>query len=218
MDTNKDRITSFIEHRKQLKSKLIYEKSSMDKLKDRVSKLSEERVKLVKAQGVVDKVTQIVSARGVGKIESIVSNGLKLVFGKKVSFIIEKKEGTKGTNYKFLIKDGEVIGSPTESFGGGIVNVTSFLLRIIMIKRFKLAKFMAIDESFNNVSVEYLDKVSSLVKTLTDSHGYTILAVTHQKVLASNADRVYEVYKDGDDNPALRVLDSVMDESALNES
>lgn len=211
MDTNKDRVTSFIEHRKQLKSKLTYEKSSIDKLKDRVSKLSEERVKLVKAQGVVDKVTQIVSARGVGKIESIVSNGLKLVFGKKVSFIIDKKEGTKGTNYKFLIKDGEVIGSPTESFGGGIVNVTSFLLRIIMIKRFKLAKFMAIDEGFNNVSELYIPKVSSLLKTLSDNHGFNILLVTHQMRLAENSDNIYIAEKIEDGSPNLRKILDIND-------
>jgi len=43
------------------------------------------------------------------------------------------------------------------------------------------------------VSADYLPTVSALLKTLTDKHGYTILAVTHQPILADAADAVYQV-------------------------
>lgn len=80
-----------------------------------------------------------------------------------------------------------------DSFGGGPVNVIAFLLRVIMVKRFKLAKFLALDESFNNVSSDYLPLVSEMLQKLCREHGFTILAVTHQPVLAGAADRVYRI-------------------------
>jgi hypothetical protein len=171
-----------------------------------VDSLLETKVNLVKAQGTIDKMTQIVSSKGIGKIESIVTGGIRLVFGKKTSLVIEKKDGAKGTTYKIQIKKGDLVGDPFDSFGGGVVNLASFLLRVIMIKRFKMAKFLAVDESFNNVSKEYLPKVSELIQTLTNDHGFKILAVTHQPELASAADRVYQV-AEGPTGPTIKEID-----------
>lgn len=185
--------TTYIEFCKQKEAKLLYEEENLKNLSKKMESLAEQKAKMLKAQATVDKMIQIVSAKGIGKIESVVSGGLRLVFGNKVSFIIDKKEGTRGTNYKILFKKGDVIGEPLENFGGGLVNVAAFLLRVIMIKRFKMAKFIAVDESFNNVSVEYLPKVSKMLKTLCDDHGFKILAVTHQSQLSAVADRTYRV-------------------------
>jgi ABC-type thiamine transport system ATPase subunit len=62
-----------------------------------------------------------------------------------------------------------------------------------MIQRFGLRKFMALDESFNNVSAEYIPNVSKLLKSLCDDQGFDMLLVTHQEGLAAAADNVYKV-------------------------
>jgi DNA repair exonuclease SbcCD ATPase subunit len=181
---------------------LDLETTNVDNFKKKIQDLTESKLNMVKAQATIDKMTQIVSARGLGKIESIVSGGLKLVFGKKVSLVIEKKEGTRGTSYRLLIKKGDTIGDPFDSFGGGIINVASLLFRVIMVKRFKTAKFMAIDEGMNNVSIEYQDKVSQLLKTLTESYGFKILLITHSPIFAQNSDKIYKV-SDSDIGPTI---------------
>lgn len=174
------------------------EKNNIRSLKKKIDSLVETKTNLVKAQTTIDKMTQIISSKGIGKIESIVSGGLKLVFGKGTSLVIEKKDGARGTNYKILIKKGNTIGDPFDSFGGGVVNVASFLLRVIMIKRFKMAKALFLDEAMNNVSLEYQEKVSSLLKTLSNDHGFEILLITHSPKLAVESDKVYEVYEEID--------------------
>jgi len=205
-DRLKDDIVRFSGYVGRLDSYIKSEKKNRDGLKAKLVTISESKERHLKSLVVIDKTIQIISSRGIGKIQSIVSGGLKLVFGKQVGFQIEKKEGAKGSSYRFLIKYGDVVGSPTDTFGGGIVNVTSFLLRIIMIKRFKLAKFLAVDESFNNVSKEYLPKVSELLQSLSRDHGFNILAITHQNELASSADRVYQV-ESGMNGPEIKTID-----------
>lgn len=171
--------------------------------------LETKKAHLLKCAAVLDKLTQEVAAKGVGRVEQVVTQGLQVVFGPNVSCILEKKEGAKGTTYairlKVITKEGEVIGDPMDSFGGGPVNIMSFLLRVLMIHRFKLARLLVLDESMNNVSREYLPAVSSLLKTLVDDHGYHILAVTHQPELASSATRTYRVGGEIGD-PTLRCL------------
>ena len=131
----------------------------------------------------------------------VFTNGLQLVFGPNVSCVLEKKEGARGTSYRIKIKemkeDGEVIDDPMDAFGGGVVNLTAFLLRVLLLHRFKLAKLLVLDESFNNVSRVHLPGVSLLLKSLAEDYGFTILAITHQPELTTHADHAYEVSPEG---------------------
>jgi ABC-type lipoprotein export system ATPase subunit len=135
--------------------------------------------------------------------------------------VVEKKETARGYSYRLLIRHGDTIGNPMDSFGGGVQNVAAFLLRVILIKRFKLAKLLVVDESFNNVSVDYIDyitNVSSMLKTLAEDHGFTILAITHQPKLAEAANCIYEVTPSKP--PVLRKRDyaSISEEGAIIEA
>jgi len=174
---------------------LEYESATVVRLGERIKELEEEKAQLVKAIGLIDRCIQIISANGIGKIESIVSDGLRRVFeDPTLSLVVEKKALARGNVYRLLVKqgDGEPY-DPMNSFGGGVVNVVALLLRLILIKRFKLAKLIILDEQFNCVSADYLPTVSTLLRTLTDKYGYTILAVTHQPILADAADSIYQV-------------------------
>lgn len=188
-------------------SRLEYETSTINRLSARIKQLEDEKAQLVKAVGTLDRCVQIVSSNGIGKIEGIVSDGLRRVYNKPdLGLFIEKKETARGNTYRLLIRKGEVIGNPMDSFGGGVQNVVAFLLRIILIKRFKLAKFIALDEQFSNVSSEYQPKVSEMLKTLAKM-GFTIFAISHQPTITSAADTIYEVSADEGQPPVLRRLE-----------
>lgn len=197
-----ERIQTLREKRSEALSALRTQDALIQRNRIKLKDIEELKIEHVKAIGVIDKAIQIISANGIGKIESVVSDGLKLVFDQDIRLVVERKEGTKGDSYRLLVKKGDIIGNPIDTFGGGVVNVISFLLRVIMIQRFKLSKFMALDESFNNVSEEYIGKISQMIKTLCDDYDYTVLSVTHQSVLAAAADKVFIV----DEGPKLREL------------
>jgi hypothetical protein len=167
----------------------------------RMAELAERKAHLVKCVTTLDTLIQTISAKGIGRVELVVTNGLQLVFGPNVSCVLEKKEGARGTSYKIKIKeakeDGDVIDDPMDSFGGGVVNLTAFLLRVLLLHRFKLAKLLVLDETMNNVSRVYLPKVSVLLRSLAEDYGFTILAVTHQPEMTAAAHNAYEVSAEG---------------------
>ena len=183
---------------------LTTEQTILKRNQAKVTELETQKVMNAKALAVIDKAIQVISQNGIGKIESIVSDGLKLVFDQELQFVIERKEGAKGDSYRLMVQQGDVVGPPIDTMGGGVVNVISFLLRIIMIQRFKLNKFVALDEAMNNVSPDFLPQVSEMLRSLCDDHGYTILAVTQQSLLACAANRVFNV----EAGPLLRELSS----------
>jgi len=188
--------------------RLEYETATITRLTSRIKQLEEEKAHLVKAVGTIDRCVQIVSANGIGKIEGIVSDGLHRVFDNdQLGLFIEKKETARGNTYRLLIRKGETVGNPMDSFGGGVQNVVAFLLRVILIKRFKLAPFIALDEQFSNVSSEYQPKISEMLKVLSKM-GFTIFAISHQPTITSAADTIYEVVVDEGFPPILRKVNS----------
>ena len=176
-------------------------KSQLTEKRARMTKLADDKAHLAKCLNTLDLLIQTISAKGIGRVEKVVTNGLQLVFGSSVACVLEKKEGARGTTYKVQIKvetpDGDVIDDPMEAFGGGVVNLTAFLLRVLLLQRFKLAKLLVLDESFNNVSKAHLPKVSELLRSLAEDYGFDILAITHQKELTSQAHYAYEVSEFG---------------------
>ncbi len=184
--------------------RLEFETAAVKKIEARLTEIEAEKAKLVKVVALIDKGIEIISANGVGRIETTVTNGMRLVFDDpSLALKIVKNSGARGSSYELVGQQGEVEGPFLDTFGGGIANVVSILLRIIMLKRFKMAKLLVCDESFNNVSEQYLPMVSQLLRSLAKDGGYTILAVTHQSVLAQAADTIYEVVPQEGDSPKL---------------
>lgn len=177
-----------------VKQRHEYETQTITRNTARIKQLEEDKAELIRAVGTIDRCIQIVSVNGIGKIEGMVSDGLQRVFGvdSKLRFVIDKKETARGISYRMLVRKGETLGNPMNSFGGGIQNVVGFLLRLIMLKRFRLAPFLALDEQFSNVSPEYQPNVGQLLKTLAGM-GFTIFCVSHQPLITATADQVYEV-------------------------
>lgn len=155
--------------------------------------IADRKAHNIKAVAVLDALIQRVAESGVGRVESVVTQGLQLVFGEDAACVLEKKEGARGTTYRIDIRFGDITGDPMDDFGGGAVNITSFLLRVLMLHRFGLAKLLVLDESFNNVSESYLPRVSVILKSLVEDFGFNILAITHQPSLAIHADHAYQV-------------------------
>jgi len=194
-----NRAADFRSSQSRISQRLDYERKSAARYQEKIKQLEEDKAQLLKAVALIDRAIQIISANGIGTIESVVTAGLRLVFDDPtLGLIISKKDGARGISYDILLRQGDTVGNPMDMFGGGCVNVASFLLRVLMIKRFKLAKFLAVDESFNNVNGdENKRSVSELLHKLCHDYGFTILAITGEQLLTSSADHIYQVSTEG---------------------
>lgn len=128
------------------------------------------------------------------EIQQLVTYGLKTVFTDqdlKFHINIEPKYGSIATSFKTEMVD-VAEGDVLESFGGGIVNVESFLLRIITLFQTKLAPFLFLDETFSNLSDEYVENCSLLLRNLCEKLGLTVFLITHNELMLTNANKVYK--------------------------
>jgi len=127
-------------------------------------------------------------------IQQLVTYGLKTVFtDQDLNFHINLESKYNGISTSFSTEQiGVTEGDVLENFGGGIVNIESFLLRIITLFQSKMSPYLFLDESFSHVSECYVENCSTLLSNLCKKLGLTIFLITHQEMMLSKADRVYK--------------------------
>lgn len=188
----------------QVTQRFQFEQQRAQQIELRLAEIETDKAELVKAVALIDKAIAHISANGISKIESIVTGGMQLAFDDPtLGFRVVKSEAERGSKYRLEGVRGEVQGPFLDTFGGGVWNVVGFLLRVIMVKRFKLGKVLVLDEAFNNVAARFQPQVSALLKSLTRDHGFTILAITHQPLLVAQADNIYRIVPEKGKPPRL---------------
>jgi DNA repair exonuclease SbcCD ATPase subunit len=128
------------------------------------------------------------------EVQNLVTYGLKTVFNDQdLKFHIEIEPRASSVHTSFKTEQvGVTQGDVLENFGGGIVNLESFLLRIITLFQTKLSSFLFLDESFANLSDDYSENCSLLLKNLCNQLGLTIFLITHNELMLNSADKVYK--------------------------
>lgn len=151
--------------------------------------LQDKRELYTKAVEALKVVVEHMTERDLKKIEDFVTMGLqKVIDDQKISCKVVAEGSSK---VHITGRKGDFEGPFVDSFGGGVWNVASFILRIIAILRLKLRRRIFLDESFNNLHVGYLENLGELMSSLVNKLGFKCLLITHQERLAECADRVY---------------------------
>jgi len=138
------------------------------------------------------------------RVEKLVTMALKSVFGDGYRFWLDldhkRGQATATPMIEFPFKGNKVSAAVQDAKGGGIVNVTGFVLQtvVLVLTRPKLARVVVLDEIFKNVSREYLPKVAELLQTLSKLTKVQFILVTHKLELSATADRVFNVTKTKD--------------------
>lgn len=159
-----------------------------------VKELSSEQSVLGYVNSTLDQLLKTVSVESLETVEKLVMYGLRSSFpDQKLGFKIkvEQKRGTQ--HFEPILIHGGVEAPILDSFGGGPAAVVSFLLRILVCRRFQLAPVLILDESFSFVSSEYVPNVARLLCELADHLGFTIILVTHQPIFLEYASKAYVV-------------------------
>lgn len=165
-------------------------------LETEISKLDEENILLEKVSGLFKHLLDTLLDEKKKDIEHLVTYGLKTVFvdqDLKFHIDIETKYGGISTTFR-TEQVGVAEGDVLESFGGGIVNLESFLLRVLTLFQTKLSPFLFLDESFSHLSEEYVENCSLLLNNLCKKLGLTICAITHKDLMPYYADKTYKAF------------------------
>jgi DNA repair exonuclease SbcCD ATPase subunit len=113
-----------------------------------------------------------------------------------LSFDIESTTKNNNIMFKSVIYVNGVAGD-INTYGGGVIAMVSFMLRVSFIIMSGRPKYLFLDESLNHLSKQYQDKMSQLIKYICDEYGFTILLVTHQEAFSLAADKNINLNKVG---------------------
>lgn len=130
-------------------------------------------------------------------ISDIVSMALEAVFPDPYKFSVEFIERKNKTECEINFKEGENFVDPMSESGVGATDVAAFALRTAAwsMNVPHSRSTIILDEPFKHLSDEYHESASQMIKEISEKMGIQFIIVTHSDVLASHADRVFNVSK-----------------------
>jgi DNA repair exonuclease SbcCD ATPase subunit len=174
------------------------EQSVSNRLADATEKLENDR----KLLGLTEQARDIlVSASAATQdqvrefIEEVVSLALQSVFGAEYYFALEFKQQRGQSEISPVIMWRQQKFDPRADVGGGIVDVASFALRLVLwvLSDDETSPVFILDEPFKFVSKDKSDEVANMLKGISDLLGIQVIMISHDEGLIVTADRSWEV-------------------------
>jgi len=186
----------------QLRTQLEQSKGRRQQIKDDLKLIREDITQLKVDLIRHEKALEIVREVGLKTqqqlqyhISDITSLALEAIFDNPYTLVVEfvQRRGKTECDLYFE-RDGEKV-DPLLASGGGTVDVAAFALRIASwsMMRPRTRNVMILDEPLRFVSAKYQEKASAMIKEISEKLGIQFIIVTHNEVLASYADRTFEV-------------------------
>lgn len=184
--------SNFLAEKKGLKKRIETQKSDieidLEREEQNVSNLRDAR-DLMNTVGVIaQNEVKII-------IEELVTQALQSVFGKRYSFVIENvvQRNKPETNF-YIDIDGKKF-SLREELGGGVIDVVSFSVRIVLwaLMSPRSSSTIILDEPGKFISKDKLQGFGEMIKQLSDTLGIQFIVVSHEYELANVANVAYNV-------------------------
>jgi len=128
-------------------------------------------------------------------ISDIASLALESIFENPYKLILEFIKRRNKIECDIAFERDEIkYDEPLENSGGGTIDVSSYALRIASwsMERPQTRNIIILDEPLKNVSAEYQELASEMLKEVADKLNIQFIIVTHNTVLTTYADRVFE--------------------------
>lgn len=127
----------------------------------------------------------------------MVTEGLQAIFyDQDIEFeiVVGQKNGKVWIDFE-TVQDG-VRGQALQAFGGGVSSVESLLLRLLVLLKTGLARYLILDESLAALSEEYVDEAGQFIRRLCEELGVNVLLITHNKAFLDHAHTAYQADQD----------------------
>jgi DNA repair exonuclease SbcCD ATPase subunit len=158
---------------------------------------------LVKARWVLTEVATMTQKRFKEKVETLVTMAIRSVFDRPFQFFLEfERKRNKmecRPEIKELVKGKLRTFDPEEDMGGGIIDIISFALRVVLwsLEIPRSRNVICLDEPMKNLG-KLVTLAGQVLKEISHKLDFQLIVVTHEDELIEIADRAYHVSHDGD--------------------
>lgn len=168
-----------------------------EKMRDSIRELESEVHTLEEVEILFQSLLDDEISHSVQVVQNLITEALQAVFqDRAVSVEADVKLERGKVSIQFITKkvqpDGTVIvGDCKESFGGSLLAIQSFILRVFVAMRRGLRPVIFLDESFPAFDANYAANMGDFVASLCKRMGMDILLVTHNPMFFERADLRY---------------------------
>jgi DNA repair exonuclease SbcCD ATPase subunit len=187
------------------RDQLIREKTRQDEARKQLDSLVVACTTLEQQQEILQAALNLLEQSNIvsrdymkSEIEKLVSQGLRIIFENPyIDFSINFTTKRNQTEAEFIIskgKDGErITGDILYGNGGGVVDIVSISLRIIIMQLLKVQGPLLLDEPGKNISTQYVGNFGKFLTQISKTFNRQIIMITHNEKLAMFANSILEV-------------------------
>jgi len=195
-DMDIQELRKFVESKKS--EKLLLEKQVKEK---QISIVRKEKYQenLIKTRWLLTEASRLTQMNIQNQIESLVTMAIRSVYERDFKFLVEFEIKRNKTECLLRVQEGEKEPYiPKEDQGGGLLDVISLALRIVLwsMEKPRSRNIFILDEPGKWTGV-LIVKFGEMLKEISKELGLQILMVTHDSELVEIADRAWKVIHDG---------------------
>jgi len=173
----------------------VYQNQLHEKEKEKES-LRKKSEDFSKARWILTKVAEMTQLRFKEKVESLVTMAIQSVFDRDFKFVLVFEQKRNKFECRPVVMENEVEYTPKDDMGGGIIDVISFALRVVLwnLQKPKSRNILILDEPMKYVGKgELLERAGMMLREISHKLGIQLVLVTHEPQLAEIADMAYSV-------------------------
>jgi len=183
---------------KALRDSINVRRGEKRQIDNRIDTLTTEKEKTESEQLIAKESIILLETAGKGarefittKFNEIVSFALQSVFGEDYRFetTLEIKRNSIWAEFKVFSSGYDEPADPLASRGGGVVDIVSLALRIVILELYtpRIDGPIILDEPTKQLSKEYSNQAAQLLQAISERTGRQIIIVTHDAILAKES-------------------------------
>ena len=183
------------EYLDELKSELSHLQKKQSETEDSLKYTKARAEAMKKARIIIQTVAQETQKNLEYHLTYPVTDALDYVFPDKIKFVAKIEMARGKTECVLLFDERGHEYKPLKGSGFGPVNITCFVLRICFWGLNKNRPTIILDEPFRDLSPDFQNKTSELIKRISKKLGIQIIIVSHQDDINIAADKTFVVTK-----------------------
>ena len=175
--------------------------ANLAKAQEKLSLLSAKEELLSQTNVLLKKIAEYQRRQACQEIEELATHALQRIFGPHMSLQINIKDNRRTRAEAEVVvitnqNDVITVGPPESSHGGGVVNVISVALRLVVMQILdpEIPGPILLDEPTANISSELVQPFHDFLKEVSEKFNRQIILITHQGI--TNADNAICISQD----------------------
>lgn len=134
------------------------------------------------------------------EVEQLVTQGLRSIFENptiqfNIDFVMKRNQIEAEFTLSREEAGARIQGDILSTYGGGIVDVISISLRIIIMQLMKVKGPLVLDEPGKMISAQFISAFGKFLTEVSNTFDRQIIMITHNSKLAEFANNTIEVYQ-----------------------